>query len=94
MTTKPANYDFDALVASIRQVHEQLAAQAGRAVNISLTLRNWFIGGHIHHYELHGKDRAKYGDRLMESLAAELKRHHVATCDRPRLYAYLAFFRT
>ncbi len=94
MTDKPDIYDFNALVVAIRQVHEQLAVQAGRAVNVSLTLRNWFIGGHIHHYELHGRDRAQYGDRLMDSLAAELKRNRVATCDRQRLYAYLAFFRT
>ena len=71
-----------------------MAEQELRASYVSLTLRNWFIGGHIHHYELHGNDRAQYGDRLMDSLAGELKRHRVATCDRQRLYAYLAFFRT
>jgi len=35
---------FGNLVSSINDVHLQLAAQAGRAVNISLTLRNWLIG--------------------------------------------------
>ena len=37
-------FDFDDLVNSIQQVHSELAANANRAVNISLTLRNWFIG--------------------------------------------------
>ena len=32
------------LVTAIRQAHEYMAAQAGKAVNISLTLRNWVIG--------------------------------------------------
>ena len=32
---------FSRLVTSIRQIHDQMAAQAGKAVNISLTLRNW-----------------------------------------------------
>jgi len=44
-------FDFDALVSAIRQVHEHLAAQAGKAVNISLTLRNWAIGCYIREYE-------------------------------------------
>ena len=87
-------FDFNALVSAIRQVHEHLAAQAGKAVNMSLTLRNWTIGGYLHHYELHGMDRAAYGEGLVDRLAVELGRHYVVTCDRQRLYAYLAFFRT
>ncbi len=86
--------DFAALVSAIRQVHEHCAGQAKRAVNVNLTLRNWVIGAYIAEYELHGKDRAKYGERLIESLSAELKRHRVPTCDFQRLYAYIAFFRT
>jgi len=42
---------FDHLVDSIRQVHTQLASQAGKAVNTSLTLRNWMIGYYIEVYE-------------------------------------------
>jgi len=41
MADKLTSFDFSALVAAIRQTHEYMAAQAGRAVNISLTLRNW-----------------------------------------------------
>ena len=63
---------FDHLVASIRQVHKQLASQAGRAVNISLTLRNWAIGCYIREYEQNGADRAGYGDRLLEILSKRL----------------------
>jgi len=47
-------FDFGALVAAIEQVGKHLAAQAGRAVNISLTLRNWMIGGYIEEYERQG----------------------------------------
>ena len=59
---------FDKLVDSIRQVHKQLASQAGRAVNISLTLRNWMFGLYIAEFELRGKDRAVYGDKLFVDL--------------------------
>jgi hypothetical protein len=63
---------FDHLVDSIRQVHKQLVSQAGRAVNISLTLRNWVIGCYIREYEQNGADRARYGDRLLEVLSERL----------------------
>lgn len=86
--------NFTALVDAIRQAHAQCAAQANRAVNVSLTLRNWVIGGYIHCYELNGQDRAKYGDALIDKLAVALARHEVSACERQRLYSYLVFFRT
>jgi len=63
---------FNHLVDSIRQVHKHLAAQAGRAVNISLTMRNWGIGYYIREYEQNGADRARYGDRLLAMLSERL----------------------
>lgn len=38
--TATRGLSFRVLVDSIRQVHEHCAAQASRAVNLSLTLRN------------------------------------------------------
>jgi hypothetical protein len=81
------------LVAAIADVHAQCAAQATRAVNISLTFRNWLIGAHIHHYELAGADRATYGDKLLHQLAARLTAARVSNCDRRQLYRYLRFYR-
>lgn len=77
------------LVDAIRQVHEQCAAQASRAVNVNLTLRNWVIGGYIHHYELNGRDRAKYGEAMIDRLATELAKRGVTACERQRFYSYL-----
>jgi len=65
--------DFDALIAAIQQVHDHLAAQAGKAVNISLTLRNWAIGCYIREYEQNGEDRAQYGKRLFQELSVKLQ---------------------
>ena len=53
--------DFKALVSAIGQVHERCAIQAGKAVNIAVTARNWAIGCYIREYEQHGSDRAAYG---------------------------------
>ena len=43
-----------------------------RAVNLSLTLRNWLIGLYIAEYEQNGTDRAEYGARLLENLSSRL----------------------
>ena len=85
--------DFSGLVAAIRQANDALAEQASRAVNVSLTLRNWFIGYYIAEFELQGADRANYGDRLPDELALALRGQAVSNCGRRQLYAYLAFYR-
>jgi len=54
MNTNAREWNFRKLVGIIRQVHEELTAQAGRAVNLNLTMRNWLIGGYIAEYELSG----------------------------------------
>lgn len=84
--------DFDVLVSTISKVHSQLSAQAGRAVNLSLTLRNWAIGAYIARYELNGADRAAYGDTLIPRLAESLKLAKVRACEKRQLYNYLKFF--
>jgi predicted nuclease of restriction endonuclease-like (RecB) superfamily len=85
---------FDHLLDSILQIHKQLASQAGRAVNISLTLRNWMIGLHIAEFQLHGKNRAVYGDNLLHELSKELIKHKISNTGRRQLYNYLSFYRT
>jgi predicted nuclease of restriction endonuclease-like (RecB) superfamily len=85
---------FEGLVRAIQGIDAELAAQARRAVNVSLTLRNWLIGGYIAEYELRGRDRAAYGERLLDALAAELGRLAVSNCNRRQLYRYLRFYRS
>lgn len=61
--------DFNKLIETISQTHEILKQQAVKAVNISLTLRNWLIGCYIVEFEQRGEDRAKYGVNLLGKLA-------------------------
>lgn len=83
---------FDSLVRSIQQIHDTLSAQASRAVNVSLTLRNWLMGCYIAEYELQGKDRAEYGDGLLEELSRELSKLNVRACNHRQLYHYVRFY--
>lgn len=86
------NSTFTQLIQSIQNAHQQLSQQASRAVNISLTLRNWLIGYYIAEYELNGKDRAEYGENLLGRLSIELQNSGVSTCGKRQLYWYLRFY--
>jgi predicted nuclease of restriction endonuclease-like (RecB) superfamily len=85
---------FENLVLSIRGVDDDLAAQAGRAVNVSLTLRNWLIGCYIAEYELRGTDRAQYGEKLLAKLAARLTAQGVSRTEERELRRYRQFYQT
>ncbi|MHB1461262.1 MAG: PDDEXK nuclease domain-containing protein [Armatimonadota bacterium] len=85
--------DFHSLVSAIKQVDVSLAEHAYRAINVSLTLRNWSIGAYIAEYELSGLDRAIYGESLLTELSNELRSHMVSNTGRRQLYNYVAFYR-
>jgi hypothetical protein len=63
---------YAALVKAIHSATAQLQGRAAVAVNQALILRNWLVGAWVLDFEQHGKDRAKYGERLLESLAKDL----------------------
>lgn len=85
---------FEHLVAVIGQAHADLVAQASRAVNASLTLRNWLIGFYIAEYEQQGTDRAQYGDKLLERLSDRLVQAGVSRAEARELRRYRQFYLT
>ncbi len=94
VAAKSVKPTFAVLVESIQRVHDHCSADVNRVVNVSLTLRNWVIGAYIAEYEINGADRAKYGEGLLDALAAKLVRKGVTTAGRRQLYQYLTFYRT
>nr|WP_269844368.1 DUF1016 N-terminal domain-containing protein [Methylotuvimicrobium alcaliphilum] len=56
-------------------------------------MRNWLIGCYIIEYELNGKDRAEYGEKLFTQLAKALKRLDVARSKERELRRYRQFYR-
>lgn len=61
--------NFELLIDTISKTHSHFQQQAVKAVNVSLTLRNWLIGYYIVEFEQKGEDRAKYGKKLLANLA-------------------------
>ena len=59
---------FDELVKAVKVTSEASQASALKAINRSLTMRNWLIGYYIVEFEQKGKERAQYGDKLLKRL--------------------------
>ena len=92
--SKDVGLTFEGLVLSISDVDHDLVVQAGRAVNISLTLRNWLIGCYIAEYEMRGADRAHYGEKLLANLSARLTGVGVSRAEERELRRYRKFYQT
>ena len=86
--------DFESLVDIIGKIHENLFTQAAKAVNVSLTIRNWLIGFYIHEYELDGRDRAAYGEYLFKKLANRLHELGIKRVYERELRRYRQFYLT
>jgi hypothetical protein len=84
--------DFKELINQLSKVNEELREHGLRAINTSLTLRNWFFGFYILEFEQHGKDRAKYGDGLLKKIAAEIRMLGVSNADERELRRYRQFY--
>lgn len=65
--------NFEQLIETFEQANEYLQEKAVSAVNQSLTIRNWLFGHYIVEYEQSGEDRAKYGEKLVNSLSRKLQ---------------------
>lgn len=63
---------FNHLPNSIETTHVHFQEVAAKAINRSLTIRNWMIGCYIVEYEQKGVDRAKYGAQLLEQISKAL----------------------
>ncbi|MFN0036595.1 MAG: YhcG family protein [Saprospiraceae bacterium] len=66
--------NFAHLQNLLSTLDEGFRLEAGKSVNRLLTLRNWLVGYYIVEFEQKGEDRAEYGGRLLERLAAGLNK--------------------
>ena len=66
--------DFDKLYKSVAKLDEAFEDNTAQAINRNITARNWLIGFYIVHYEQKGQDRAKYGEKTLQTLAERLNK--------------------
>jgi predicted nuclease of restriction endonuclease-like (RecB) superfamily len=84
--------NFEGLIDNVYQTHCLLQGNAQKAVNQNLTIRNWLIGCYIIEFEQNGEDRAKYGARLLEEMAKNLKAQKIKGLDAQSLRICRIFY--
>ncbi len=92
ITSVSNKIDFKQLVYQLEQVNAELSSQASKAVNVSLTLRNWLFGLYIFEYELNGSDRAEYGKETLELLSKRLQSLDISRTEVRELRRYRQFY--
>ncbi|MBA0884221.1 PDDEXK nuclease domain-containing protein [Flavobacterium undicola] len=80
------------LVTVISETQTYFRQQAQKQVNIGLTLRNWFFGFYIVEYEQKGKDRAVYGENLIQNLSKLLGEKQLKGFSAVNLRMYRSFY--
>ena len=83
--------NYDQIVDQISQIHIASQSAASRSVNHILTMRNWLIGAYLFEYEQNGEDRAKYGELVLQKIAAEFSRRGIPGLSLPGLKNFRQF---
>ena len=84
---------YDSLLNDACLIIEEARHVAYRAINNTLTIRNWHLGERIAREELGGAQRAEYGERVMAQLADDLTARYGKGFDKSSLHAYVKFSR-
>ena len=83
--------NYDQIIDQISQIHIASQSAASRSVNHILTMRNWLIGAYLFEYEQNGEDRAKYGELVLQKIAAEFSRRGIPGLSLPGLKNFRQF---
>jgi hypothetical protein len=65
----------EALFQRVAAILDATRSQAARSVNTNMVLAYWLIGSEIVHELQGGENRAEYGKRVVQELAARLTKH-------------------
>ena len=95
MTHRPLSIiqpTYDSLLNDACSIIEEARHVAYRAINNTLTIRNWHLGERIAREELGGAQRAEYGKRVVAQLADDLTARYGKGFDSSTLYRYILFY--
>lgn len=77
---------FSQLIQNLRKTLAEGRARAERAVDSERARTYWECGRRIHLYELHGRDRAKYGKGIITAVADKLRLSPALVYEMVKLY--------
>ena len=81
--------NFKQLTKLLNETNEKLFHSAVKAVNTSLTIRNWLFGYYIVEFQQNGEDRAVYGEKLLQKLSTKVKIRGVSKTDIRKRNIYI-----
>ena len=84
--------DYDALLNRVATLVDEARRASARTVNVLMTATYWSIGRHIVEFEQGGKSRAKYGEEVVDQLAADLTARFGRGFTRSNLFNMRAFY--
>ena len=82
----------DALFDRIVTILEQARGNVVRAVNANMVLAYWLIGREIVEEAQRGKERAKYGEKVVENLSKQLTERYGQGFSVPSLKSFRNFY--
>ncbi len=88
----PGNGAYDGLLTRVASLLEQGRRTVVRTTNAILTATYWEVGRQIVEFEQGGKERAEYGEALLERLAHDLSGQFGRGFSRPGLQRMRAFY--
>ncbi len=84
---------YAALLSAIDVANQEMRGRAAAIANSSLVVRNWLVGAYLVEFEQRGSDRAKYGVRLLEQVARDLRASGLKGLDQKTLRECRSVFR-
>jgi len=84
--------DAGNLYTQVRAILDEARGRATRLVNVEMVRAYWLVGQAIVEQEQRGKDRAGYGEQLIESLAERLKADGNKGFDKSNLWHMRKFY--
>src|ERR1700739_4962737 len=82
---------YDDLAGGTPQILETGRSQAAWALNSIMSAVYWEIGRRIVVFEQSGRDRADYGERIVEQLSLDLRKRYGRGFGRSSLFQIRAF---
>jgi hypothetical protein len=84
--------DYSGLLGGVGELLETARRASFRTVNALMTATYWEVGRRIIAFENHGRDRAKYGDAVVERLAEDLTSRFGRGFGRRNVFLMRAFY--
>src|SRR5262245_61910804 len=84
--------DYTGLLSEVSELLDSGRRSAARALNAVLTATYWEVGRRIVEFEQGGKEKAGYGEAVIDRLAEDLGRRFGKGFSRSNLFQIRAFF--